>query len=72
MHILLYYVEEYINTTAWHLLQVTSDQAGHQPGHTLLSDGVPFFNQHLLQVISCDCVGHSGTNSMAKLITNVQ
>ena len=25
--------------------------AGHQPAHTLLWDGIPFFNQHLSQVV---------------------
>ncbi|XP_078100190.1 general transcription factor 3C polypeptide 3 isoform X3 [Sander vitreus] len=45
--------------------------AGHQPGHTLLWDGIPFFNQHLLQVSQRGCVGHSGTNSTPKLIPQV-
>ena len=31
-----------------------------QPGHTLLWDGVPFFNQHLLQVSQHGCVSYSG------------
>ena len=45
--------------------------AGHQPGHTLLWDGIPFFNQHLSQVSQRGCVGHSGTNSTPKLISQV-
>ena len=42
--------------------------AGYHPGHTLLWDGIPFFNQHLLQVSQSGCVGHSGMNSSPKLI----
>ncbi|XP_051239305.1 uncharacterized protein LOC127353784 [Dicentrarchus labrax] len=45
--------------------------AGHQPGHTLLWDGIPFFNQYLSQVSQRGCVGHSGTNSTPKLIPQV-
>ena len=45
--------------------------AGHQPGHTLMWDGIPFFNQHLSQVSQRGCVGHSGTNSTPKLIPQV-
>ena len=44
---------------------------GPQPGHTLLWDGIPFFNQHLSQVRQRGCVGHSGTNSTPKLIPQV-
>ena len=32
--------------------------AGHQPGHTLLWDGIPFLNQELLQVSHRGCGGH--------------
>src|SRR4029434_2788413 len=42
--------------------------AGHQPGHTLLWDGIPFLNQESLQVSQCGCVGHSNTYSTPKLI----
>ena len=40
-------------------------------GHTLLWDGIPFFNQHLSQVSQRGCVGHSGTNSTPMLIPQV-
>ena len=45
--------------------------AGHQPGHTLLQDGIPFFNQHPSQVSQHGCVGQSGTNNTPKLIPQV-
>ena len=45
--------------------------AGHQPGHTLLWDGIPFLNQDLSQVSQHGCVGHSGTYSTPKLIPQV-
>lgn len=48
-----------------------SAHAGHQPAHTLLWDGIPFFNQHLSHVSQRGCVDHSGTNSMPKLIPQV-
>lgn len=35
--------------------------AGHQPGHTLLWDGIPFLNQDFSQVSQHGCVGHSAT-----------
>ena len=44
----------------------TSFHADLQPGHTLLWDGIPFFNQRLSQVSKRGCVGHSGTNSFSK------
>ena len=40
-------------------------------GHTLLWDGIPSFNQLLLQVSQRGCIGHCGTNSMPKLIPQV-
>src|SRR4029434_11300355 len=43
--------------------------AGHQPGHTLLWDGIPFLNQESLQISHRGCVGHSDTYS--KLIPQV-
>ena len=43
--------------------------AGHQPGHTLLWDGIPFFNQLQPALFNqLDCIGHSCTMSMPKLI----
>jgi len=42
--------------------------AGHQPGHTLLWDGIPFLNQESLQR---GCVGHSNTYNTPKLIQQV-
>src|SRR4029434_9211688 len=45
--------------------------AGHQPGHTLLWDGIPFLNQDLSQVSQHGCVDHSGTYSTPKLIQQV-
>src|SRR4029434_1911889 len=35
--------------------------AGHQPGHTLLWDGIPFLNQESLQISHRGCVGHCNT-----------
>ena len=46
----------------------TPPHTGHRPGHTLLWDGISFFNQHLSQVSQSGCVGHSARNSMSKLI----
>src|SRR4029434_3245141 len=45
--------------------------AGHQAGHTLLWDGIPFLNQELLQVSQRGSVGHSNTYSTPKLIPQV-
>ena len=42
--------------------------AGHQPGHILLWDGIPFLNQELLKFNQRGCVGHSSTYSTPKLI----
>lgn len=52
----------YINKSALHLPPHT----GHQLCHTLLWNGIPFLNQHLLQVCQCGCVGPSGTNSNSR------
>ena len=42
--------------------------AGHQPGHFLLWDSIPFLNEDILQVSQRGCVGHSKTYSTPKLI----
>src|SRR4029434_1822576 len=44
--------------------------AGHQPGHTLLWDGIPFCNQDLSQVSQHGCVGHSGTPKLIPQVFN--
>lgn len=41
--------------------------AGHQLGHILLWDVIPFFNQQLSQVSQCGCAGHSGKTGPSKL-----
>lgn len=56
-------------TTQSHNSLAPQTHAGHQFGYTLLWDGLPFFKQHLLQVIQRGCVGHSGMNGEQKLIT---
>ena len=38
---------------------------GHQPGHTLLWDGIPFFNQYLV-IHCCEMTSHSSTSNCHK------
>lgn len=61
--------EPYTAITAWHFLHLLVISL--VLGHTLLWDGIPFFNQHFFQVSQCDCVGHSGMNSTPKLTPEV-
>lgn len=55
-----------------HNSMASPPHAGYQLGHTLVWVGIPFFNQHLSQVIESDCAGHCDTNNTHADSTSAQ